>query len=604
MAEEGLKIKIGADVVEVVQSLNQLQTEFNDLNKQIKNVVPGSTQFNELSRQLAFTEAKIKGVNAAASQAGASLKNNFTGASNQATFALTNFSRVASDAPFGIIGIANNIDPLVQSFVSLRKETGSGKAALAALTSSLAGGGGLILGISLLTSALQFVQLGFSRWGASAKQAKEDQDKLKQGTDQLITSVTKQRVEFESLVNIARNVANSEKDRTTALQRLNEILPDTIGKLNAQNIATAEGARITLQYIKAIESRATAELLINRIAENNVKLFDNRNNALSKSADIENKLIAARVNYNKALTATVPNYQVIEAYASDIENLEKKREQIQKEGRDIAQQVLNDNAKLRAEYERQLPAVNSLTVKNTQNSNVQTKTKKTVDEIGDLLKQYSEQLKGINWDEQNRQIDGTKKRLELAGETLRTFYVQGVKETSSAWIKVKSDFDKFQSDYDKFLRDQRLKEVNEGVSQLRTNIGSLSDKELLKGQENLTKGLQKVGAQFLANYELQQKGLKDLQKKNEELANTITGFLSPALEGVFESLVKGEDPFESLKNSVEQLIIQLGKAVIQSLILKAVTSAIGGPAFGVAGQTLGLGTIRGDAFSFLLSRGR
>ena len=77
------------------------------------------------------------------------------------------------------------------------------------------------------------------------------------------------------------------------------------------------------------------------------------------------------------------------------------------------------------------------------------------------------------------------------------------------------------------------------------------------------------------------------------------------MEGVFESLVKGEDPFEALKNSVEQLVIQLGRAVIQSLILKAVTSAIGGPvAGGVAGQTLGLGTIRGDLFSFLLSRGR
>jgi len=603
MAEEGLKIKIGADVVEVVQSLNQLQTEFNDLNKQIKNVVPGSTQFNELSRQLAFTEAKIKGVNAAASQAGASLKNNFTAGASQANFALTNFSRVASDAPFGLIGIANNIDPLVQSFVQLRKETGSGKAALSALASSLAGGGGLILGISLLTSALQFVQLGFSRWGASAKQTKEEQDKLKQGTDQLITSVTKQRVEFESLVSIAKNLSNSEKDRADALKRLNEILPDTIGKLNAQNIATAEGARITLQYIKAIESRATAELLINRIAENNVKLFDNRNNALSKSADIENKLIAARVNYNKALTATVPNYQVIEAYASDIENLENKRAEIQKEGRDIANQVLNDNAKLRAEYERQLPAVNSLTVKNTQNSNVQTKTKNTTSDLTNLLKQYAEQLKGINWDEQNRQIDGTKKRLELAGETLKSLYVAGVKETSSAWIKVKSDFDKFQSDYDKFLRDQRLKEINEGVKELRTNIGNFSEKELLKGQENLTKGLQKVGAQFLANYELQRKKLKDLQKKNEELANTITGFLSPALEGVFESVVKGEDPFESLKNSVKQLIIELGKAVIKSLILKAVTSAIGGPAGGAAGQAIGLSTIRGNSFSFLLNRG-
>jgi hypothetical protein len=590
MAEEGLKIKIGADVVEVVQSLNQLQTEFNDLNKQLKNVVPGSTQFNELSRQLAFTEAKIKGVNAAAGQAGLGLKNNLVTGSNQASAAITNFSRVASDAPFGLIGIANNIDPLIQSFVQLRKETGSGKAALSALASSLAGGGGLILGISLLTSVLQFVQLGFSRWGASAKQTKEDQDKLKQGTDQLVTSVTKQKVEFEGLVNIAKNLSNSEKDRANALKRLNEILPDTIGQLNAQNIATAEGARITLEYIKAIEGRATAELLITRIAENNVKLFDNRNSVLSKTADIENKLIEARTNYNKALTATVPNYQVIEAYASDIENLERRRSQIQKEGRDLSQQVINDNAKLRAEYERQLPTVNSLNAANTKNNKTVTNTKNTIDEIGDLLKNYNEQLKGINWDEQNRGIEGNKKRLELAGETLKTLYIKGVKESSSAWVQVKADFDAA-------LDIQRFNDLNEAFDKLNQSARELTtsyaDKELQKRTNEITASLQKQAKIFLDNKKLQEKNLQDLIKKNQELANTITGFLSPALEGVFESLVKGEDPFEALKNSVQQLIIQLGKAVIQSLILKAVTSAIGGPGAGQA-ATAGLSFIRGD----------
>lgn len=601
MAEEGLKIKIGADVVEVVQSLNQLQTEFNDLNKQLKNVVPGSTQFNELSRQLAFTEAKIKGVNAAAGQAGLGLKNNLVTGSNQASAAITNFSRVASDAPFGLIGIANNIDPLIQSFVQLRKETGSGKAALSALASSLAGGGGLILGISLLTSVLQFVQLGFSRWGASAKQTKEDQDKLKQGTDQLVTSVTKQRVEFEGLVNIAKNLSNSEKDRANALKRLNEILPDTIGQLNAQNIATAEGARITLEYIKAIEGRATAELLITRIAENNVKLFDNRNSVLSKTADIENKLIVARTNYNKALTATVPNYQVIEAYASDIENLESRRAQIQKEGRDLSQQVINDNAKLRAEYERQLPTVNSLNAANTKNNKTVTNTKNTIDEIGDLLKNYNEQLKGINWDEQNRQIDGTKTRLELAGETLKTLYLKGVKETSDAWIKVKNDFDNFQREYDKFVSDKRLKEINNDVANYVSNIGSYSENVLGKSQTNTIKALQAAGKAFILNSKSQEKYLDELNKKNLELANTITGFLSPALEGVFESLVKGEDPFEALKNSVQQLIIQLGKAVIQSLILKAVTSAIGG--IGGEAAEKGLSFIRSDKLrGFTLTR--
>ena len=446
------------------------------------------------------------------------------------------------------------------------------------------------------------MQLGFSRWGASAKQTKEDQDKLKQGTDQLVTSVTKQRVEFEGLVNIAKNLSNSEKDRANALKRLNEILPDTIGQLNAQNIATAEGARITLEYIKAIEGRATAELLITRIAENNVKLFDNRNSVLSKTADIENKLIVARTNYNKALTATVPNYQVIEAYASDIENLESRRAQIQKEGRDLSQQVINDNAKLRAEYERQLPTVNSLNAANTKNNKTVTNTKNTIDEIGDLLKNYNEQLKGINWDEQNRQIDGTKTRLELAGETLKTLYLKGVKETSDAWIKVKNDFDNFQREYDKFVSDKRLKEINNDVANYVSNIGSYSENVLGKSQTNTIKALQAAGKAFILNSKSQEKYLDELNKKNLELANTITGFLSPALEGVFESLVKGEDPFEALKNSVQQLIIQLGKAVIQSLILKAVTSAIGGPATGAA-SGLGLNFIRGDQLrSFTFGR--
>jgi hypothetical protein len=568
MATEGLQIKIGADVQSAVTSLNTLNASLNKTTQTAANV-------------------------------GATGMNNLTKGTSQASTAITNFSRVASDAPFGLIGIANNIDPLIQSFVQLRKETGSGKAALSALASSLAGGGGLILGISLLTSVLQFVQLGFSRWGASAKQTKEDQDKLKQGTDQLVTSVTKQRVEFEGLVNIAKNLSNSEKDRANALKRLNEILPDTIGQLNAQNIATAEGARITLEYIKAIEGRATAELLITRIAENNVKLFDNRNSVLSKTADIENKLIEARTNYNKALTATVPNWQVIEAYASDIENLERRRSQIQKEGRDLSQSVINDNAKLRAEYERQLPTVNSLNVANTKNNKTVTNTKNTIDEIGDLLKNYNEQLKGINWDEQNRGIEGNKKRLELAGETLKTLYIKGVKESSSAWVQVKADFDAA-------LDIQRFNDLNAAFDKLNQSARELTtsyaDKELQKRTNEITASLQKQAKIFLDNKKLQEKNLQDLIKKNQELANTITGFLSPALEGVFESLVKGEDPFEALKNSVQQLIIQLGKAVIQSLILKAVTSAIGGPATGAA-SGLGLNFIRGDQLrSFTFGR--
>ncbi len=570
MAEEGLKIKIGADVQSAITSLNNLN--------------------NSLAK-----------TNDSAVKVGSSGMPSFAKGTNQASMSLMNFNRVVQDAPFGIIGIANNIDPLIQSFVNLRKETGSSKAAFQALLGSLTGGGGLLVAVSVLTSALQFVQLGFSRWGASAQKAKEDQDKLKQGTDQLVTTITKQRVEFEALVNIAKSANNTENERAQALERLNKILPDTIGKLTAQNIATQEGARITREYIKAIEGRATAELLINRIAENNVKLFDNRNNALQKSSEIENKLVELRAKYNKALTATIPNYQVIEAFSAEIENNESRRNQIQKEGRDIASQILADNQKLRAEYERQLPATNALALGNEK---AQKSASKATNEIVDLLKQYNEQLKGIIWDEQNRQIDGTKKRLELAGETLKTLYLAGVKETSAAWKQVKADFDQFQSVYDKFVRDNRLAEINKGVQEYTNNIGSYTEQALGETQKKVVKALQDTGKLFLEGYKAQQKGLSDLQKKNEELANTISGFLTPALENVFEAAVKGEDPFEALQNSVKQLVIELGKAVIKSLILKAVTSAIGGPAAGAAVSGTGLATMRGDVFSFLLSRGR
>lgn len=74
--------------------------------------------------------------------------------SNQATLALSNLSRVAQDAPYGFIGIANNINPLLESFQRLKVSTGSTKGALKALGSSLTGAGGLGLAVGIASSLL------------------------------------------------------------------------------------------------------------------------------------------------------------------------------------------------------------------------------------------------------------------------------------------------------------------------------------------------------------------------------------------------------------------------------------------------------------------
>jgi len=559
MAEEGLKISIGADVQSAVTSLNTLNASLNKTTQTAANV------------------------------GGAGMKS-LTNETGKANIALVNFGRVVQDAPFGLIGIANNIDPLLSSFQALKRETGSSGAAFKALAASLSGPAGIAIAISAVTTAL--IALG-PKLGSFINGVGETEKALQEIAGSTAESFKKAQLEFERLSNVITSGNSTYDQQKTALNEVNQSL--SAYGLQIKNVSDFQknAAQIGVLYTQIKQEEAKGLALAAKSAEEYAKQVVNQSIALQASARLAaGQALGPLTGLWIQLTQSVGKYNAQTKVTSAIQN----------------QNVYNNalaasNANLQ-NLLSQLDKIDGVTTTNKPNKAIKKTTKSTFD-LTDALKNYNEELKGINWDEQNRQIEGVKKRLDLAGETLRTLYVAGVKETSSAWIQVKTDFDKFEAAYNKFLRDKRLKEINEEVSQLRSNIGSLSEKELLKGQENTIKGLQKVGAQFLANYNLQQKGLTDLQKKNEELAKTITGYLSPALEGVFESLVKGEDPFETLKNSVQQLVIQLGRAVIQSLILKAVTSAIGGPGAGaVAGQALGLGTVRGDALSFFISRGR
>lgn len=555
MAEEGLKIKIGADVQQAVTSLNTLNASLNKTTQTAANV--GTTGMNNLTK-----------------------------GTSQASTAITNFSRVAQDAPFGLIGIANNIDPLVQSFIQLKKETGSGKAALSALTTSLTGGGGLILAVTAVTTVLQFAELGFSRWGAGANEAKKKTKELNDETkssvllgNQLIYSLkdvtselSKETTNVTLLVKTLKDETSTREQRNDAIKELNKLAPELFNNISAEKIEIDKLNDAYKSYINTIQAKVRLQLLetqLQSVIKQELFLTD-KNNALIKGQTDLEKIRLEQSRKSGELDVT-RNKRTENLYSIEVE-LTK----IQKEKENILNRIIEEQNK----YSKAVVTTSKNETASTNN------TKNNVNELTDLLKNYNEQLKGINWDEQNRQIDGTKKRLELAGETLKNLYLKGVKETSSAWIQVKSDFDKFQTAYDQLLRDQRLKQINEDVKNYVSNIGSYSENVLGKSQKNTVKALQEAGKVFLNNYKLQQNNLEDLRKRNLELANTITGYLSPALEGVFESLVKGEDPFESLKNSVQQLIIELGKAVIKSLILKAVTSAIGGLA---AGQSANIG---------------
>ena len=67
--------------------------------------------------------------------------------------AMTAFSRTVQDAPFGLMGVSNNITNLTEQFGYLKKSTGSTGGALKAMLRDMKGFGGITLLISLATSA-------------------------------------------------------------------------------------------------------------------------------------------------------------------------------------------------------------------------------------------------------------------------------------------------------------------------------------------------------------------------------------------------------------------------------------------------------------------
>ena len=79
------------------------ETNLDNLAKSAKN------SSNALSQGLA------KAASATATSGKAIVKG-----SDQAAFALTNLGRVAQDAPFGFVGIQNNLNPLLESFQRLK----------------------------------------------------------------------------------------------------------------------------------------------------------------------------------------------------------------------------------------------------------------------------------------------------------------------------------------------------------------------------------------------------------------------------------------------------------------------------------------------------
>ena len=191
------------------------------------------------------------------------------------TTTLVNFSRVIQDAPFGIMGIANNIDPLINSFQNLSRESGGAGKALKTLLSGLAGPAGIALAVSAATSL--FIAFGDKIgdfFTPKVSEAAKAQKELAEELSKAKASAISTGVSLQQLVRIAGDMSVSDTVRKNALKELNDTTEQYGITITKAGIASGAAASQVAQLTTALIAQAVAAKLSDRIAEKYIKQAD------------------------------------------------------------------------------------------------------------------------------------------------------------------------------------------------------------------------------------------------------------------------------------------------------------------------------------------
>jgi hypothetical protein len=235
MAQETLKITITADNKQAVQNIQETVVATTQMGAAFRNVAP---------------------------------------ASNQATQALVNVSRVAQDAPYGFLGIANNLNPLLESFQRLKETSGSAGSALKEMAKGLMGPAGIGLALGVVSSLIVAFGPKIASFINGTNEASKAQDKLKESLDNARASASESGIKLLAYINVAENANNTDARRKEAL----DAVKNELGKVNsayASSIKTTDDARNAVKlYTEALVAQAITSRYIDEIADKNIKLSD------------------------------------------------------------------------------------------------------------------------------------------------------------------------------------------------------------------------------------------------------------------------------------------------------------------------------------------
>jgi hypothetical protein len=635
MAIEQLQLKIGADVSGVTAAMKVLNNQLARLQKLAS--MPGLS-FNQLERlqgMIHKTAGGIAKLNAVSSFTSTPL-NKLTKGSNEATQSLINLSRVAQDAPYGFIGIANNINPLFESFERLVAANKGVGGAFKALAGSLLSSGGIGLAIGIVSSLLvKFGDQLFSSGNAAKEQAnklKEAREALNDYVDSLndvdqarvkgLQSAQQELVHLKTLYSATQNANIPLADRKKIVDELQEQYPKYFGNIKDE-IILAGGAEkayksLTAAIIANAKSRA-AEKQIEDLASQGIAVDEKRAKNSTTQIKQQQELVRIQQQLNaykekglaiesatgeviatpKAFTQQgVP--EKITALAIKAAKAQQQLNGVVKDGNDLLKQKNDLTAR-----QEQLTKFVQVTVEKTPDALTDPtggdkQAKKVKDNTKELEKAIQERKDILT--EFQKDFEVLKLPVPELSMPLEKFSIEGlVKELSDklnkalethAPIKIKIPVEPIIGIDIKNIKDLKIElkptitwqgtELNDKLEEF-GKIGNQIGERLGHGFGDVFQDIFETSMTNAVKKGLSGEALEEFKNGLVAVAAiTSEAFngLGDAFGNMTSALLRGENAIqafgESLKNSFIQLAAQLAKTIVLAGILSAITGGASG----------------------------
>jgi hypothetical protein len=508
-----LQVNIGGDISQLQASIIAAENELRGFQAEIKKTTD-TGKIAELSAKIETTTQRIAGMR---QEMGKS-----AGASDKAVNALGNVSRVAQDASYGFMGIANNLNPLFESFQRLQKESGGTGNALKAMGAALTGPAGIGLAIGVASSLI--VTFGddiadFVKSATGGTKALVEFGKAFSGAKDAFTTAY---VEMENLNSSFDQFHNGTKSKKSVLDEYNSSLGKVYG--TTKDIAEAEKLFIENKdnYVQAALYRAAGQIALKKAAEEAFKQLEAQNapqNANKTSLFMGEGLGAlalSKLTGGPALTYTdLLGSTVIAGKAAEQEKLFKgifdqfqkladEQDKLAKHSKDFGKEITDGDSDFKIMAKQELQDTERWVAKLKQN-----------------LKESQEVLKN---------------------ERIKLFTLPSEK---------REDQQKRGGYFDKQIKE-------------------LTDQSNEKG---LGAFLMKDAKSRIKEYDAEEKKVKELAAAYENFANMLASNLTSGIMDVFAAFEAGTNPLEAIADMFLNIAKSIAAAVIQATIFEAILTA-------------------------------